>query len=139
MTIILNTRELKKPHCLQACANISPGITISLSDFLILFWHNVFIRIYPGKCRSCSRYYNLINQGPMKRILLLAAVHVLIIHQSNKDARGKIARENSRKAGLKKEQTLSRQDPQPVNHDLLTAVFTNDASNMPARKPALRQ
>ena len=74
----------------------------------------------------------------MKRILLLAAVHVLIINQSNKDSKGKVQAGDSKKSLPKQEQRITHQNTAAQNNmGFITANFTGYENTN--RKPALRQ
>jgi hypothetical protein len=84
---------------------------------------------------------NLINQGPMKRVLLLAAVHVLILNQVYKDAKEKVQLGASKKEAMKQEslRKVSHQVLEPEDKDFVTAVYTGEWSDRNNRRPLLRQ
>jgi len=76
----------------------------------------------------------------MKIILLLAAVHLLIINQSNKDAKIKVQAGSSKNTAPRQEQKPSPPyAAEPGNKNYVTAVFTGDLSNRDNRRPALKQ
>ena len=67
----------------------------------------------------------------MKRILLLAAIHALIINQYNKDAKGKLFSGDQKKA-FPKNITSSQQPAQfaePANRDYANVVFLSPDSS----------
>ncbi len=77
----------------------------------------------------------------MKRILLLAAVHVLILNQVYKDAKEKQQVRNSKKEALKQEalRNVSHVTIQPGNKDFLTALYPGELMTGNHRRPLLKQ
>ena len=77
----------------------------------------------------------------MKRVLLLAAVHVLILNQVYKDAKEKVQVGNSKTEALKQEslRKVSHQVLEPWDKDFMTAVYSGELSDWDNRRPLLRQ
>ncbi|MEO6611691.1 MAG: hypothetical protein ABIT05_02115 [Chitinophagaceae bacterium] len=67
----------------------------------------------------------------MKRVLLLAAVHVLILNQVYKDAKEKQQVKNSKKEAQKQEslRKVSHKAIEPANKDFITAVYSSGLSD----------